>query len=130
MKHLTREQLLAAKPRMESVKVEQLGGEILVRGMTALEREQYEYAVLLNGDKDEKVRARFVSVFSFRKNGKEGNPERMFTDADVDELAEVAYLVLDQIYAKILDLSGLSAEAFSHLKKRSKAATRSDSSGG
>ncbi len=109
---------------MEPIKIEALGGEVLVRGMTGLEREQYEYAVLLNDDKDEKVRARFVAACTFKKaaNGK-GEPERMFKDDDIDELAEVAYLILDPIYGKILELSGLTAEAFTHLKKESKKAT-------
>ena len=104
---LTREQFLSAAD-LQPVRVDVPefgeGAFVFVRGLTAGEREQWELAYLA-ADVDEReprIRAGMVALATVTENG-----DKVFKAEDVEALASKSAGVIDRLYEKIRELSGL-----------------------
>lgn len=84
-----------------------------VRGLTAAERDDYEQGLTERGpdgsrrprDSYRNLRASFVARIVVDENG-----ERVFADADVEELGKKNAAVIDRLWDKGRELSGMGAE--------------------
>lgn len=117
---LTREQILAATQLpAEVVAVPEWGGEVLVRAMTALQRDQYEQDVTEGGTGLNLVGARARLVAAVCVDG-ENTP--IFTLADVDALGQLNAVPVNRIAEVAMRLSGMEAGASEDMAKNSSAA--------
>jgi hypothetical protein len=109
---LTKEQILARKGELprETLPVPELGGDVIVRALSAKERDDYEASSLRRkGNRFEQnlanVRARLVVRAVLNEDG-----SRMFTDDDADSLGEIIGSAIDRIYDKAAKLSGITKD--------------------
>ena len=127
-KYLTKDDILKAEDiETREVEVPEWGGIVLVRGLTANERDKLESDTLDQRGKKvtmnlERIRARMVAASVVDENGK-----KMFTPADVTKLGEKSAVALDRVFEVAQELSGMSAKDVEELTKNSSAA-RSESS--
>lgn len=111
MAFLSKASLLGAtRPPQETVTVPELGGEVIVRGMTGAERDAFEVAMVEGRGKNRQVnlkniRARLVAYSCIDQDG-----ARIFSDADIPALGAVRADVLNRIYTKAQRLSGITDE--------------------
>jgi hypothetical protein len=128
---LGRDAILAANDIVtEVVPVPEWGGEVLVRGLTGLERDAFEASVVeQKGKKTElnlrNVRARFVALSVVDEQG-----ERVFADADVLRLGRKSSRALQRVWEKARELSGLTDEDVEELAKNSVSDQSDDSTSG
>lgn len=106
------------KAARESVRLEPVEtpiGVVFVRSMPAGKRDEFEQmAAFANRDKTpvKNVRAFAVIACACNETG-----EKIFGDSDAAELSELPTEVLDPIFNKALELSGLSPDALEDAKK-------------
>lgn len=105
---LTRDQLLSATalPR-EIVAVPELGGDVLVQGLSGAQRDAFEASMFKQRGKTrelqmQNLRARLVALCVVDEAG-----VRLFTDADVAALGQVRADLLDRLFSVAQRLSGL-----------------------
>lgn len=120
---LSRDQILAAVaakalPR-ETLTVPELGGEVIVRGLSGRERDAFERSLVRGRGKrsnvdTDNVRARLV----VRCLVNEAN-ELLFTEDDAEALGNMPSAVLAPIYDAAQRLNGMSDEDIDELKKAS-----------
>lgn len=107
VKLLTRSDILAKRDLpQEEVDLTPFGldGSVLVRGMTAGERDAYEISMARRGARAIKnVRARIVSLTVIDEDGK-----RLFSEKDIDELGKLSAAPLDRLFGVGLRLSGIN----------------------
>lgn len=115
---LTKTQILEAKDiDTVTVAVPEWGGEVLVKGLTGLERDAFEKSVVEIRGKNvrftaENIRARLAA---FSIVDEEGN--RMFSDKEIIELGKKSAVALERVFSVASKLSGLSDEDVSELSK-------------
>lgn len=119
---LSKSQILAAVDLpTETVAVPEWGGEVLVRGLTAAERDTFEQSVVtLNGAGKaastkmnlSNIRAKLCSLTIVDENG-----ERLFSDAEVDVLGQKSAQALQRVFDAAQRLSGLSQSDVEELAK-------------
>jgi hypothetical protein len=108
---LSREQILSAQDiTTETVAVPEWGGEVLVRGLTGAQRDEYEESFFTGRGKDRKenfanVRARLVALCIV---GEDGKP--LFSLKDVEVLGKKSATALDRVFAVAQRLSGIGAK--------------------
>lgn len=108
---LTREQILAAQDiRVERVEVPEWSGAVLVRGLTAAERDAFDLSATVEQDgrrviNFQQLRARLVAMSLVDEQGK-----RLFSDADVEILAAKSGAVIGRIFDVAMRLSGLTGQ--------------------
>lgn len=108
---LTRDEILAAQDiRMETVEVPEWGGAVIVRSLTAAERDAFDLAATVeqNGRRVvnfAQLRARLVAMAVVDEQGK-----RLFSDADVEALAAKSGAAVGRVYDVAQRLAGLGAE--------------------
>jgi hypothetical protein len=88
----------------------ELGGDVLVRGMTGVERDAFEASCLEGRGKRrdfnmKNFRAKMVAACCIDDQG-----HRIFTDADVIALGEVRADVIDKLFSVAQRLSGMRDE--------------------
>jgi hypothetical protein len=107
---LTRDVILGA-PELMPVRVDVPemgeGAFVYVRGLTGLERDQWEAQTLLkeSGTGAERWVGRRAALVVRGVVDEQGN--RIFTDADADRLNQKCSGLVDRLYRKIEELSGL-----------------------
>lgn len=110
-KLLSRDDILNAQDLpTERVAVPEWGGEVLVRGLTAAERDAFEASIVKRrGQKTEmdlrNMRARLVAMCVVDEQG-----NRLFSDQDVEALGRKSASALDRIFEVAQRLSGLRPE--------------------
>lgn len=120
MSVLSREALLGATTLpTKRVKVPELGGEVIVRGMSGTERDAFEATLFQGKGKNRvanlaNVRAKMVAFCCVDENG-----VRLFTDADAAQLGEVRADILSRLFAPAQQLSGMSDEDIEEMGKPS-----------
>lgn len=98
---LTKESILSISDLpTEVVEVKQWGGHVKVRGMNAGERDRFEESIRKVGMGN--LRSLLASMTIINDDGK-----RMFTDKEIDKLAEKSAEALDVIVEAASRLSGL-----------------------
>ena len=110
MAHLTREKLLEAGRTLpqETVELPALGGTVIVRGLSSLERDDFEDSITVGRGKKQRVnvinaRARLAVRTTIDEDGKP-----IFTEADVEALGSVRADMLDRIWEAASRLSGIT----------------------
>jgi hypothetical protein len=120
MSILTRDAILDAKDiATETVAVPEWGGDVLVRGLSALERDNYEATLMkLKGNDPQwnfaNARARLVARTVVDESG-----ARLFSDEDVRLLAKKSAAAIQRVYDTATRLSGLSPQDMDELTKNS-----------
>ena len=109
MAFLSRADLLAAValPR-ETVHVPELGGDVLVQGMSGAQRDAWEASLVEGRGKRRRmntanIRAKLVAQCCIDEDG-----HRLFTDDDVETLGRARVDVLNRLFAVAQRLSGVS----------------------
>ena len=127
---LSKEQLLAATtaeqlPR-ETVDIPELGGAVIVLGMTGAQRDAWERSLVVGRGKrrdvnTDNVRAKLAVRCLVNEQG-----QRLFTDGDAPALGNLRVDVLNRIYEAAQRVCGVSDEDIDELKKSSEAGAGSD----
>ena len=126
---LKRADLLGATtPPQETVHIPQLGGDVIVRGMTGVERDAFEMSLLEGRGRNRQtnlknLRAKLVAFCCVDEEGR-----RLFSDAEAEQLGLVRADVLNKRYTPASKLSGISEEDAEELGKPLKTETPSATS--
>ena len=114
----------------ETVAVPEWGGDVLVRGMSGRERDEYEASVMLRGPGGELVpdtnnfRAKLITRCVVDGDGK-----RVFDiHTDVEALGELSAAAIERVWAVAARLSGLAATDVEQMAKDFEASPFSASS--
>ena len=110
---LSKDQILATSIPSETVDVPEWDGKVILRGLTAAERDDYEQAMVETSPdgqvrakrKLSNVRAGLVVRCIVDEQG-----EREFADADADALGEKNAAVIDRLWDVCRRLCGMSTE--------------------
>jgi hypothetical protein len=91
----------------ELVHVPEWGGDVWVKGMTGAERDKFEASIVRMSGKDQtfnmtNFRAKLASMTICDEQGK-----RLFSDADIVELANKSAVALQRIFTVAQRLSGI-----------------------
>ena len=111
---LSRDQILQSNDKIKgisTVDVPEWGGEVAIRPMTGKEREAFEAMAEANM-KDGKVRARVVALAVVDEQG-----SAIFTEADIDALADKSSLALDRVFKEVIRVNGLTKASTEELRK-------------
>ena len=114
MSSLSREQILGTPLPSEVVDVPEWDGKIILRGLSARDRDEYEQSLLEVGRDGttrvkrhhDNVRASLVVRCIVDDNG-----ERLFTDEEVSEVGKLDGAVVNRLWQKARELSGMGEEA-------------------
>jgi len=107
---LTKEQILKADDRpKEEVLVPEWGGNVLVRSLTAGERDRFE-ASCLQGSKDN-FRSHLAALCIVDEGGK-----RIFADEDIKALSAKSGAALDRIFRACIRLNAMTADDVAELE--------------
>ena len=114
---LTRDEILNADDiQREVVPVPEWGGEVIVRGLTGVERDAWEIAISLENGKPNKnprnVRAQLVARACVDAEGK-----KLFRPMDAELLGKKSGKALDRVYEVAAKLSGIRSEDIEELAK-------------
>lgn len=115
---LTRAEILKVTDlQTDVVSIPEWGGDVLVRGLTGKERDQFESSIVEMKGKVQSVnlanvRAKLVSLCVVGEDG-----ERLFGDSDAEELGKKSARALQRIFEVAQKLSGLSGEDIEELTK-------------
>lgn len=108
-KMLSREAILKAEDiKTEVVAVQEWGGSVFVRGLSGLERNDFEQSLISKKGKDVQMNmknatAKLCALSMVSEDGK-----RLFSDADVESLGAKSGVALNRVYSVASRLSGLS----------------------
>lgn len=126
---LSREALLkATAPPQQIVAVPELGGDVIVRGMTGTERDAFEAGLIVGKGKHRDVnmtnmRAKLVAFCCIDEAG-----APLFSPTDVEALGRTRADVLNRLYTPAAKLSGITEEDAEDLGKPSSPAASASSS--
>ncbi len=115
---LTRDAILQAQDLpAEQVPVPEWGGEVLVRGLTGAERDNFEQSIAEQKGKNVKmnlqnVRAKLVALTVVDEDG-----NRLFSDKDAEVLGRKSAVALNRVFEVAQKLSGLTPEDVDELAK-------------
>jgi len=108
---LSRDQILQAHDLpTERVYVPEWGGEVIVRGLTAAERDAFEQSIVETRGKNTQVnlrniRAKLVALCCVDEEG-----SRIFQDEDAELLGRKSAVALNRVFEVAQQLSGLRPE--------------------
>lgn len=100
--------LLAGDVKLDKVNVPEWGGDVFIKTITGLDRDRFE-----DGYSEQKMknfRSRFLVLTLCDEKG-----ERLFTDAEVEELGRKSSLVLNRLFEKAWSLNAFTNEAIEDL---------------
>lgn len=106
--------LAAADIQPELVDVPEWGGQVYVRGLTASERDQFEFAVVRARDGQAKrvnIRAQLVAWGLCDEAG-----HRLFSDAEVAQLGRKSALAMERVFDRVRHLSAMTDEDVAELE--------------
>ena len=121
---LTKDQILSSKDLpVQEVEIPEWGGSVFVRTMNGFERDAFEQSIA-DGKKSNlaNIRARFAAKVVVDAEG-----NRIFSDADAEELGKKSAGALGRIFDVGSKLNGLSGKDVEELEKNSGAAQSEDS---
>lgn len=122
---LSREQILnCVDTKTETVPCPEWGGDVIVKGLSAGERDKWEaslFTTVKHGNSFEiksnrdNIRAKFVVASAVDEYGKP-----LFTVGDIDALAKKSAAPMDRLFAVAQRLSGMTDEDVEELEKNLK----------
>lgn len=101
---------LQNKLKIESVKVDGMTDPVYVRTLTGRERDAFEASCFQQKGKDRVLNTENLRAKLLVRSICDASGERLFTDADVVLLGNMPSDVLDTLFAKAQELSGLGAK--------------------
>lgn len=119
-KFLSREAILQAQDiKKEELFIPEWDGTVVIRGLTAAERDKYEAKLIVQKGKNTTInmknaRARLVMMSAEDEFG-----APLFTEADLAALGTKSAAVMDRIFDVASRLSGISDEDLEELSKNS-----------
>lgn len=122
---LTRDQILGIDDlRTEVLSIEGWKGDVKIREATALERDEYEEAILvpqLDADNRPSLKPDFRNAKAklIVKCMIDDAGDRIFKDSDAEALGKKSGRAVDQIFQAIRRLSGMTIESKKELEKNS-----------
>jgi len=130
---LTREQILEADDlKTEKVPVPEWGGEVIVRTMTGIERDEYDKSLISQRNEEEETyddksyldnaRARLCAFTIKDENG-----NLVFSEKDIIELGKKSALALNRVFAVAKRLNGFGRDEIEGMIKNSKTTPDKDS---
>jgi hypothetical protein len=132
MAFLTREQILNMKDLSEEiVEVRSWGGEVIVRGASAFDREAYEQAVYITTEVDGKTKVVFNNSITAKiklvvKCVFDGEGKRLFQDTDEEALGGKLSGPINKIFKLIQTLSAMGDEEETKTAKNSGAGGKTE----
>ncbi len=100
--------LAAGDSKTEKVNVPEWGGDVFIKTITGFDRDRFE-----DGYSEQKMknfRSRFLVLTLCDDKG-----DRLFTDAEVDELSKKSSLVINRLFEKAWSLNAFTNEAVDSL---------------
>lgn len=114
---LTKEQILARNDLpTEIVEIQEWGGSVKLRGLSAGEREALEQEVT---NKQGKVETKNLRAKLLVRSIVNENNEKIFTEADIDALNTKSSFVIDKLFLAAQRLNGMSNDAIEEMKGNS-----------
>lgn len=110
---LSREEILATSIPVETVDVPEWGGKVILRGLTSVERDDYEQGLVEtspNGSVKAKPKLHNVRASLVVRCIVDEQGERVFADADVEALGGKNAAVVDRLWDVCRRLCGMSTE--------------------
>lgn len=118
---LTRDEILArsGKLKVERVRVPEFGGDVLVRELTARQRDEFDESNIKGRGKNMQVvlknmRAKLVARSVVDEDGRQ-----VFTEADIEAMGELPAAGLEKIFAVAQRLNGITQEDVDELAGKS-----------
>jgi len=115
---LSKEQILKAEDlKSEIVEVPEWGGDVKVRMMTGVERDNFEASIFDAKGKDSKInlknlRAKLIVLTVIGDDGK-----KIFTEADIENVGEKSAKALDRVFAVAQRINGIGQKEVEELTK-------------
>lgn len=111
---LSKDDILNADDLTEvTVSVPEWDGEVIVKAMSGVERDEFERSIYYDGIKDfNNIRAKLCAMSIVDDSGK-----RIFSMADIKQLGEKSGKALDRVFAVAKKLSGIGKQEILALKK-------------
>lgn len=115
---LTKEQIFAANDsKTMTVSVPEWGGEVIVKTMSASEKDEWEYLTFIDKDTDaraksKKVRATLCALCIVDEKG-----NSLFSTQDVEQLGKKSAKALTKVYDVCCKLNFLTEDDIEELKK-------------
>lgn len=122
--YLTRDQILAAPDLVfQDVPVPEWGGTVRVRGMTGLERDAWEAAIIASGEDEGRGRKRKANIRATMCAAciVDANGSPVFTAADIDVLGQKSVRALQRVYDVAQRLSSVTRADLKELEGNSDA---------
>ena len=109
---LTKDAILGARDlNVLKVHVKEWGGDVHIRVMTVGERDAYECEWLANKERGvQNFRSKFLARCLCDANG-----TRLFTDADIEQLAGKSIAVVDRLFNRAMKHNAMSMEDVNEL---------------
>ena len=114
MPNLTRDAILAERPVATKIIDGHPWGDVKVRGLTALERDRYEWAIYQARENGKTLSIRAELVARGVLNGDGG---RLFRDVDAKVLEQLPATEIEPLFEAIRSLSGMSDGDVAELEK-------------
>lgn len=123
-KVLTKKDLLkkAGDLKTEAVEVPEWDGVVMVKEMTAAQRDEFDDWILKSGDNRASFRAKVVAMCAVDEEGKP-----LFSPLDIPDLSKTSSKALGRISKKIFEISGFSQESVAVIEKNSEPVQSEDS---
>ncbi len=114
---LSKDDILNADDLTEvTVSVPEWDGEVIVKAMSGIERDEFERSIYHDGIKDfDNIRAKLCAMSIVDESGK-----RTFSMVDIRELGGKSGKALDRVFAVAKRLSGIGKQEILSLKKNLK----------
>jgi len=128
---LNKEQILGAKDiKIEKISIPEWGGDVFIKGMTGSERDKFEASIVEMRGSQQKlnmvnVRAKLACYCLCDEKG-----ERLFSDAEMLDLAKKSASSLQRIFDTAQRLSGIGDADVESLVKNSESAQAEDFTSG
>jgi len=111
MKELTAAEILAAEDIIEElVEVPEWKGTVRVRGLTGRERDAFEASLLDQRGRSSKTNLQNARTKLVVLAVRNADGSRMFTEAQISELAAKSAVALNRVFTKARDLAGMTEE--------------------
>jgi hypothetical protein len=113
---ISRDQILKADDlKTKTVPVPEWGGEIILRSLTGMERDEFETSLFVDGKfANKNLRARLLVRCIVDEKG-----QRIFSNEDSGDLGQRNGAVLDRLYDIANELSGIGKKALDDATKNS-----------
>lgn len=122
----------ARAPRLERVDIPELGGTVVMKGLTGTKRDEFERSIRKpNGELRPNLRARLVVLCAHGDAGDEQSVaagERLFTDNDIQGVGGMRVDILQRMFDAAQRVCGISDEDLRELGEDSELADGTGSS--